>query len=304
LKNIIVTNVLKAAIRGLIKPIFGPPWPYAVQRFWLEFMSSSSMTPKGTDVRPCIMNGVSAERVTNSNVAPQNNQTVILYLHGGAYCICSPKTHRGLTAALAYTVNATVYVPDYRLAPENPFPAGIDDCVASYQWLLDQGYSAERIIIAGDSAGAGLAMATALRIRDLTLASPAGLVLLSPWVDLTLENRSICDDGIDPMLRWSNLEAGVEAYLQGADPRDSLVSAVFSDLSELPPMLIQVGSEEILLSDAKRLKTQADESHVPVSMTVYEKAWHVFQLQAGVFEQANKAVDEIAQFIASTNIKN
>lgn len=295
--NNIIGTVIKGALRGLVKPLFGPPLPYGFQRFWLRLMTASSLLPKNTDIKVCSLNGISAERVTNKAIPPQHQQTVILYLHGGAFCICSSKTHRSLTAALAKETNAVVYVPDYRLAPEYAFPAGIDDCVASYQWLLDQGYSPEQIVVAGDSAGGCLTMATALRIKELGLPQPAGLVVLSPWVDLTLANRSLSSDSVDPLLRWSNLAAGAKSYLQGADPSDPLASPVFADLSGLPPLLIQVGTEEILLSDAQRLNVQAEASGIPTKLTAYKKAWHVFQLQAGIYAQADSAIEEIAVFI-------
>ncbi len=297
----------KAISRILLKPIFGPPFSYGLQRTWFEWMASASQLPKGSQCKNIIMGTVKGEKVTHalseSNALPTGAQTVILYLHGGAYCICSPKTHRSLTANLAKHCQVSVFVPDYRLAPENPFPAGIDDCLASYQWLLEQGYNASQIIIAGDSAGGGLVMATTQRIKALKLAPPAGLVLISPWVDMTLASKNSVSDKIDPLLRWSNIEAGVKSYLQGHDPKDPLASAVLADLKDFPPMLVQVGSEEILLNDARKINQRAKQFNLDITLTEYQGAWHVFQLQAGLLKMADLAIEEIYQFISSTQAR-
>jgi acetyl esterase/lipase len=190
-----------------------------------------------------------------------------------------------------------IYVPHYRLAPEHAFPAGIDDCIEAYQWLLKQGYSGHQITLAGDSAGSGLVMATTQKIMQHGLDKPNSLVLISPWVDKTLAQKKNTKDSIDSLLRWSNLEAGITHYLQGHDAKDPLVSAVFADLTDFPPMLIQVGSEEILLGDARALNKTAKHYAVDVILTEYQDAWHVFQLQAGMLNLADQAVTEIKQFV-------
>ena len=289
-------TILKGLIRTLVKPVFGPPWPYFIQRTWLDFMALINIKPKSTQITSVNMNGVPAQKVLNTQHRG-DCKTVILYLHGGAYCIGSTKTHGGLTANLAKKCRAEVYVPVYRLAPEHAFPCAIDDSVQCYQWLLAQGIDASNILIAGDSAGAGLVMATALRLKEKNLAQPAGLVLLSPWVDLTLENLNKVNDKIDPLLRWSNLNPAAKHYLNGADPKDPLASAIFANLSGLAPMLIQVGSEEILLGDAQKLYDHAQKYQVDVSFNLYQQGWHVFQLQAGLLNMADQAIDEISLFI-------
>ncbi|MGK0249665.1 MAG: monoterpene epsilon-lactone hydrolase [Oleispira sp.] len=295
-------KVFKGLNRVLLKPVFGPPFSYPIQRNWFEFMSTVCLVPKQTRITTVKMGSVEAEKIMpkddNSSTTAKSKH-VILYLHGGAYCICSARTHRSLTANLAKHCHMDVYVPHYRLAPEHAFPAGIDDCIEAYQWLLKQGYSGHQITLAGDSAGSGLVMATTLKIMQQELPKPNALVLISPWVDKTLPRKQNINDSIDSLLRWSNLEAGVAHYLQGHDTKDPLVSAVFADLTEFPPMLIQVGSEEILLGDARALNEKAKSDNVEVILTEYQDAWHVFQLQAGMLNVADQAVSEIKQFVLS-----
>jgi monoterpene epsilon-lactone hydrolase len=293
-------KVFKGLNRVLLKPVFGPPFSYPIQRNWFEFMSSVCLVPKQTRIISVTMGSVKAEKIipTNDDSSTQaRSKHVILYLHGGAYCICSPRTHRSLTANLAKHCHMDIYVPHYRLAPEHAFPAGIDDCIEAYQWLLKQGYSGHQITLAGDSAGSGLVMATTQKIMQHGLDKPNSLVLISPWVDKTLAQKKNTKDSIDSLLRWSNLEAGITHYLQGHDAKDPLVSAVFADLTDFPPMLIQVGSEEILLGDARALNKTAKHYAVDVILTEYQDAWHVFQLQAGMLNLADQAVTEIKQFV-------
>lgn len=296
----------KGLSRVLLKPIFGPPWPFPVQRSWFKLMASATILPKNVLIKPIQMGAIKAELIQHKNAQEiiKGKEKVVLYLHGGAYCICAPKTHRSLTCNLAKKTQAKVFVPDYRLAPEHPFPAGIDDCLASYQWLISQGYNPNNITLAGDSAGGGLVMATAQRIRELKLAKPAALILISPWSDLTLSSLNNINDKIDPLLRWSNLQAGVQAYMQGQDPSQPLASSALADLTHLPPMLIQVGSEEILLNDAHKLHKQAQQHANDCTLTVYQDGWHVFQLQAGLLDMSNQAIDEIDQFITKCMQKN
>jgi monoterpene epsilon-lactone hydrolase len=293
-------KVFKGINRVLLKPVFGTPFSYPIQRNWFEFMSTVCLVPKQTRMTSVTMGSVKAEKIipTDDDSSTQaRSKHIFLYLHGGAYCICSPKTHRSLTANLAKHCHMDVYVPHYRLAPEHAFPAGIEDCIEAYQWLLKQGYSGHQITLAGDSAGSGLVMATTLKIMQQGLAKPNALVLISPWVDKTLARKKNTKDSIDSLLRWSNLEAGITHYLQGHDAKDPLVSAVFADLTDFPPMLIQVGSAEILLGDARALNQTAKRYNVDVILTEYQDAWHVFQLQAGMLNVADQAISEIKQFV-------
>src|SRR5206468_4169342 len=173
----------------------------------------------------------------------------MLYLHGGGYCIGSPLSHRALVSRLALSSAATAWVPDYRMAPEDPFPAAVDDALAAYRELLDGGADPKRLVIGGDSAGGGLTFAAALAIRDAGLPAPAGLVAISPWTDLTASGAAHAAKAeTDPMVNGEALAMFAKAYA-GDDLTEPLASPLFADLKDLPPVLIQVGGEEALLSD-------------------------------------------------------
>ncbi len=229
---------------------------------------------------------------------PGPASAVVLPLHGGAFFAGSPETHRGLGGELAVRAQAAVPLPDYRLAPEHRWPAAPDDALAVYQGLLAAGHAAARIVVSGDSCGANLALGLALRLRELGLPQPAGLVLLSPFVDLTLGNPSVTNLAErDPMLTAHVLRRGGDAWrgpLAADDPR---VSPAFADLAGLPPLLIQVGSEEILLDDALRLAERARADGVTVDCHVHAGLWHDFQLFAPLLPEAGQALAAIATFI-------
>ena len=221
----------------------------------------------------------------------------ILYFHGGGYVIGGPRSHGKLAAQIAHAARSEVWFVDYRLAPEHPHPAALEDALAAFRWLSQQ-EDAKRIVFAGDSAGAGLAVAAAVAIRELKLPPPAALVLISPWTDLTSSGDSIrthCDR--DPMLRRSWL-AACAAHYAGALPLDGpALSPLFADLSGLAPTLIQVGSEEILLSDSERLAARARHAGVSVRLSRFEGMWHDFQVHAGVLVEADQALAEIGTFV-------
>ena len=286
--------LLSWSLRLLLKPVFSGWVPIGFQRFWIRVMAASSLPPRGARGEVVDMNGVSAERVTT----PQSGGRVVLYLHGGGYCVGSCATHRPLAAHIARAAGAVSYVPEYRLAPEHPHPAALDDALVAYRWLLSQNIKPAQIAIGGDSAGGGLAVATALAIRDAGLPQPAALVLISPWVDLTLSGDSAKTHAArDPMLShsigalWSRLYIGTHAA------NHPLCSPLFANLAGLPPMLIQVGSEEILLSDSQRLEQRAQTAGVKVQLHLYDKMWHDFQLQAGVLRESDAAIAEIGAFV-------
>jgi len=220
----------------------------------------------------------------------------MLFLHGGAFMIGSPVSHRSITGRLAKRTGATIFAPDYRLAPEHPFPAALDDVLTTYRALLEQGYAPERIAIAGDSAGGGLVLSLCLRLRSEGLAQPACVVVMSPWADLTLTRLAPVAD--DALLRAAWLNQGAAAYLQGHSARDPLVSPLLADLAGLPPMLIQAASDEILRDDSRRLTEILSADGVPVTHREFPYMWHDFQLYAGLVPEATQAVDDIAQFIS------
>jgi acetyl esterase/lipase len=191
-----------------------------------------------------------------------------------------------------------VHAPDYRLAPEHPYPAALRDTLAAYEWMLDQGVSAKKIAVAGDSAGGGLALAAALAMRDEALPLPAALVLISPWVDLTCDSRSRrANAKIDPMIRTSWSKRCAALYVGDRSLQDPACSPLFADLRGLPPVLIQVGSDEVGLDDATSLDARGKAAGVDVTLEIYEGMWHVFQSSVGVMRESDDAVRRIADFL-------
>jgi epsilon-lactone hydrolase len=205
----------------------------------------------------------------------------LLYLHGGAYVIGSPQDYRSLTGELGRAAGARVFVPDYRLAPEHPFPAAVDDAMAAYRALLASGASPASIVVAGDSAGGGLALAMLIAARDAGLPMPAGALVVSPWVDLACVGATMTSKACeDPSLRRDGLLSMAKHYLQSAPANHPLASPLHANLEGLPPLLIQVGSAEILLDDAIRLAGVAAAAGVPLRLEVWPDmphVWHFFQ---------------------------
>ncbi|TDD16788.1 alpha/beta hydrolase [Kribbella turkmenica] len=259
-----------------------------------EFDENFAGRPLGDDVTLTLrtLGGVPALDV---HVDGADGEAVIFYLHGGGYVIGSARTGANLAAALARRTGLPAVSLEYRLAPENPFPAALDDALAAYRELVDSG---RPIVIAGDSAGGGLALATMLAARRDGLRLPEAAVVFSPWTDLTLSGGSYDSRGdVDPLFSRAHLEAYAERYLAGHDPKDELVSPLLGDLSDLPPLLIQVGSAEVLLDDALQLAVRAAEQEVDVSLDVVAGAPHVYPLMVGVMDEADQALDRAARFL-------
>jgi phosphinothricin tripeptide acetyl hydrolase len=223
---------------------------------------------------------------------------VVLYLHGGGYVIGSPRSHRHLAAAIASAAGTSALLLDYRLAPEHPYPAAVDDATAAYRWLLDQAIAPERIVIAGDSAGGGLTVATLLALREARVPLPAGGVCISPWVDLTCGGASYATKAdADPIVRRAGVEQMAQAYLGATPPRTPLASPLFADLRGLPPLLIHVGSDEVLLDDAVQLAERARAAGVDASIEVYPRMIHVWHWFLPMLDEAQTAVDAIGRFV-------
>lgn len=250
--------------------------------------------PLGDDVTltPRTLGGVPALDV---QVEGADGDAVIFYLHGGGYVIGSARTGANLAAPLSRRTGLPAVSLEYRLAPENPFPAALDDALAAYKDLLGTG---RPVVIAGDSAGGGLALATMLAARREGLPLPLAAVVFSPWTDLTLSGGSIDSRGdFDPLFSREHMAAYAEHYLAGHDPKDGLASPLLADLTGLPPLLIQVGSAEVLLDDALQLAVRAAEQEVDVSLDVVAGAPHVYQLMVGVMDEADEALDRAARFL-------
>jgi len=282
-------------VRLSLKPFLAPWIPISIQRGWSNFAALSTLAPKDVGRSMLDMDGVPALLL---RPAQCDARRIILYLHGGAYILGGPASHGKLAAQIGHAAHARVYLADYRLAPEHPFPAALDDAVAAYRWLLAQGNTADQISIAGDSAGGGLALAAAIAIRDSGLPQPAALLLISPWVDLSLGGESVQTLAArDPMLRPSWLALGARAYCSDKTTQHPACSPLFASLAGLPPMLIQVGSEEILRDDSLRLEQRAKAAGVRVQLHVYEQMWHDFQVHAGLLDEADAALAEIGSFV-------
>jgi monoterpene epsilon-lactone hydrolase len=225
---------------------------------------------------------------------------VVLYLHGGGYVIGSPRSHRHLAAAIASAAGASALLLDYRLAPEHPFPAAVEDATAAYRWLLDQAIAPEHIVIAGDSAGGGLTVATLLALREARVPLPAGGVCISPWVDLTCSGASYATKAAaDPIVRRAGVEEMARAYLGATPPRTPLASPLFADLRGLPPLLIHVGSDEVLLDDAVQLAERAKAAGVDTTLEIYDRMIHVWHWFLPMLDEAQTAVEAIGRFVRS-----
>ncbi|TCC34577.1 alpha/beta hydrolase [Kribbella capetownensis] len=250
--------------------------------------------PLGDDVTltPRSIAGVPALDV---QVAGADGDGLILYLHGGGYVVGSARTGANLAAPLARRTGVPAVSLDYRRAPEDPFPAAVEDALAAYKELLAGG---RPIALAGESAGGGLVLATILAARREGLPLPAAAVVFSPLVDLTLSGESMDTRGdFDPLFSRDHIAEYAAHYLAGHDARDELGSPLFADLTGLPPLLIQVGSAEVVLDDALRLATRAARYDVDVSLDVVAGAPHVFQYMVGVMDEADEALDRAAAFL-------
>jgi epsilon-lactone hydrolase len=222
----------------------------------------------------------------------------ILYLHGGGYYFCSPATHRGIVFPFATRSGARTFSLEYRLAPEHPFPAALDDTLAAYRRLLADGVSPARLVIAGDSAGGGLALATLLALRDAGDPLPAGAVMFSPWTDLAATGASITtNEGRDPMFHGRAFAPAGKLYAGVSDVRHPYVSPLYGRFDRLPPLFFQVGDTEVLFDDSTRAAEKARAAGVSVELQIWPKMPHVFQMFAPFMPEANRALEEAAAFV-------
>ena len=254
--------------------------------------------PADVDQRPTTIGGVGAVEVTVGGVDATN---VILYFHGGVYVIGSAAGSVPLVSDLSRRTDAKAFTVEYRLAPEHPFPAAVDDACAAYEALLGHGIDPGQIALAGESAGGGLAIATLLALRERGTPFPSCAFVMSPYVDLTLSGESLVErQAADPILTPEGLRLRVPDYVASGNAADPRISPIFGDLTGLPPLLIQVGSHEILLSDALRLATRAANDDVPVTLEVVPGVPHVFQGFAAILDEGDAALARAASFMKGT----
>jgi phosphinothricin tripeptide acetyl hydrolase len=251
--------------------------------------------PERVAITPVLANGVPAEWTVADGA---RDDVAIVYLHGGGYVMGSLNTHRGLCARLSRVARGRVLSVDYRLGPEHPHPAAVEDAVAAVRFVRESGVAPGRTAVAGDSAGGGLTLATLVALRDAGDPTPAAGLCISPWTDLVLTGDSIATKAEqDPMVRAADLQRMADAYLAGRDAKTPLASPLYADLTGLPPLLLQVGSAEILLDDAVRIAARARAAGVAAELRVWPDMIHVWHAFADLLPEGSEAVDEMAAFL-------
>lgn len=296
LRESVAAAIMRMALRVSLKPFLGPPFPFVAQRVALAVGSALMPQDGRAQVQADMVDHIPVERVTpkGSSKKPRH---AILYLHGGAFVAGSPRTHRSITRRLSAITGALVLAPHYRLAPEAPFPAQLDDCVTCYRQLLKEGFSPDCISIAGDSAGGNLTFMTAIAAMKSGMPSPSSLVMMSPAFSLhPLPNTTAFErESRDPMIRLAWAEQ-VEGALNA--PKDHpLANPMAQDLSKLPPSLLQVGEDEVLYDNSTWLVEAATAAGRTSELEVYLKRWHVFQVHAALMPSSVKALDRQAEFM-------
>lgn len=265
------------------------------ERAELEALAAKFKSTLDLQCTAVVADGVPAEWIVPPGVS---TECVVLYLHGGGYYSGSINCYRSLAAHIAHAAHGRALIIDYRLAPEDPFPAAIQDAMTAYRWLLAHGVAPDQIVVAGDSAGGGLALAMLVALRDGGEPLSAAVVCLSPWTDLAATGESWSTKAkADLIIDPGALLKAAQVYLGGADPRTPLASPLYADLRGLPPLLIQVGTDEILLSDSTHLAERAQGAGVDVTLEVWEGMLHVWQFVASVVPESRRAVDRIGEFI-------
>ncbi|MCK2238703.1 MULTISPECIES: alpha/beta hydrolase [unclassified Crossiella] len=259
-----------------------------------KFFQDSFPAPDGVTFDAVDADGVAAEWATPADAVTGRH---LIYLHGGAYLVGDPQGYRGLVGTIAQRLRARVLVPDYRLAPEAVFPAAVEDAVTAYRWLLAQGARPEHVVVAGDSAGGAMAISALVAARDQGLPLPAASIALSPWANLEHTGATMRTlDGIDPSVNRAGLRRAADLVLGNTPPNSPLASPVFADTRGLPPVLIQIGGHEVMLSDAIRLAAKLAEDAVPVRLDIAPRMGHVWHLLTGHLPAADKAIANAITF--------
>jgi monoterpene epsilon-lactone hydrolase len=290
------SEILRLALRWLIKRRNHRSLPIERHR---RFASAAERLvpdpPRNTRRVEVDAGGVRAELIATPG---SDRERFVLFLHGGGFIIGSPALYRHFTWRIAAAANARVLAIDYRLAPENPFPAALDDAVAAYHWLLAHGGNPGRIAVMGDSAGGGLVFSLLLRLRDAATPLPSAAVALSPWTDLALTAPSLrLNAASDPMLNPEDPAHFVEEYLAGTDPRTPYASPLYGDPAGFPPTMIQVGSDEVLRDDAVRMAERMRATSCEVELEIWPRMPHVWHLFVPLIPEAQQAIERIGEFV-------
>jgi monoterpene epsilon-lactone hydrolase len=263
----------------------------------LAELTSAQPLPAGVTVTAAALGGVPTAEITVDGIEPRH---VVLYFHGGVYVLGDAFQAAGLAAQVGRRTSGRVISVDYRLAPEHPYPAAVDDALAAYQALLRNGTAPSDIAFAGESAGGGLAVATLINAREHGLPLPAAAFVMSPYADLTLAGATMdTKRAADPLLSRENLQSRIPDYTAGHDPALGLISPVFADLSGLPPLIIQAGTHEVLLDDAVRLARQAATADVEVTLDITPGVPHVFQAYYPILDEAAAALDRAGHLLSA-----
>jgi monoterpene epsilon-lactone hydrolase len=284
-----------ASVRERIRAeLSRPPVSIADERKAWEASAERAPLPEGVSVQP------SRAGVPSLLITPTRSQSgpLIIHLHGGGFYAGSSITHRGLGSHIALASQSQVLLPDYRLAPEYPFPAALENAVAAYRWALALGRKAHELILSGDLAGGYLARSTLLEIRRQQLPLPCSIILLSPWLDLTQSGESIRSlAALDPLVSKAALDEAARCFLGSRSVEDPAVALFDESPQKLPPMLIHAGAHEVLVSDAQRAARWAEATGAAVTLRIFPELWHVFHLWAPELPEANSAIEEIGRFV-------
>ncbi|HNE25607.1 MAG TPA: alpha/beta hydrolase [Pseudomonadales bacterium] len=287
----------KLILRILKKRMFTNTDHVALRRMVNNSSRRMPKPPADIDFRSERIDGIPCLWVKAMGAEPDK---LILYLHGGGYIFCSAHTtHKDILWRLSVASKCRVIAPDYRLAPEHPYPAALEDAIKVYRWLLDQGYKPENIVIVGDSAGGGLTYGTVLKIRDLGWPLPAATVGMSPWTDLAVTGESVITNlKRDALIPGDGLHEGAQYYLAGASAHDPYASPLYGDPTGLPPTLIQVSKDEVLLDDSRRLAAKYRAAGVPCELELWDGMPHVWQTLSMFIPEGKTAINRIGSFIA------
>jgi acetyl esterase/lipase len=276
------------------------PWEQSTQDLRTNWETQSGVLPLPADVESTAVDagGVPAEWLS---VPESDPSRAVLYFHGGGYVIGSVNTHRDVVQRICRATRSRALNVDYRLAPENKFPAAVDDAIRAYRWVLSQGIDAGNVVVAGDSAGGGLTMAMMLAVREAGDPLPRAAVLMSPWVDMEGSGESmVTKEDVDPTIRKSWLLRCAQDYLGDEDRKNPLASPLYGDLAGLPRILIQVGENETLLDDATRLAERARSAGVDATIDVWNEMIHLWQLLAPLVPEGQQAIDRIGEWVRSS----
>lgn len=287
------------SLQDLGPVILGQNKSVAIDDIRQSYIAKMAEHPVVDDVRieAIDMGGVPGTLITPKTVS---GDRVLFYIHGGAYIVGGPGGYHGLAAAFAVAMQARVYLPDYRLAPENPFPVPIEDTFAAYRWLVGQGQDPRSVTFAGDSAGGAMVVSVMVMARNAGVPLPAGGAALSPWANLEHTGRSMLNrEGLDPLNTKAGLDLMARTFLGGALPNSPEASPVFADVRGLPPILVQIGEAELMLSDAIRLASHLGENRVRVTLEVWPDMFHVWHMFQAELAEGREAIANAAAFLGA-----